>query len=199
MPKKNAMQYIKTSHQRIIPTPKNNVNITEKLCLQWDDFREHIKYAFGNFNDVTLVCEDGQHVEAHKVVLAASSPFFQKLLGRNKHPHPLIFIRGVKFDDLSAIVDFLYRGEANVYQESLDSFLAISEELQLRSLMKKTAQRFAEYHDGGLEEYLPPTSSSQIDLPKTGSKKEATNNKIARTEGNTTAALPSYHSGDLDQ
>ena len=114
------MQYIKTSHQRIIPTPKNNANMTEKLCLQWDDFRENIKYAFGNFredenfNDVTLVCEDGQHVEAHKVVLAASSPFFQKLLGRNKHPHPLIFMRGVKFDDLSAIVDFLYRGEANV-------------------------------------------------------------------------------------
>ena len=122
--------------------------MTEKLCLQWDDFRENIKYAFGNFNDVTLVCEDGQHVEAHKVVLAASSPFFQKLLGRNKHPHPLIFMRGVKFDDLSAIVDFLYRGEANVYQESLDSFLAISEELQLRCLMKKTAERFAEYHDG---------------------------------------------------
>ena len=46
---------------------------------------------------------------------------------------------------------------------------------------------------------MPPTSSSQIDLPKTGSKKEATNNKIARTEGNTTAALPSYHSEDLDQ
>ena len=130
--------------------------MTEKLCLQWDDFRENIKYAFGNFredenfNDVTLVCEDGQHVEAHKVVLAASSPFFQKLLGRNKHPHPLIFMRGVKFDDLSAIVDFLYRGEANVYQESLDSFLAISEELQLRCLMKKTAERFAEYRDGGL-------------------------------------------------
>ena len=138
------MQYIKTSHQRIIPTPKNNANMTEKLCLQWDDFRENIKYAFGNFNDVTLVCEDGQHVEAHKVVLAASSPFFQKLLGRNKHPHPLIFMRGVKFDDLSAIVDFLYRGEANVYQESLDSFFAISEELQLRCLMKKTAERFAE-------------------------------------------------------
>ena len=66
--------------------------MSEKLCLQWNDFQENIKGAFGNFredenfNDVTLVCEDGQHVEAHKVVLAASSPFFQKLLGRNKHP-----------------------------------------------------------------------------------------------------------------
>ena len=77
--------------------------------------------------DVTLACEDGQQMEAHKVILAATSPFFQKLLGRNKHPHPLIFMKGTKFEDLLAIVEFLYRGEANVFQENLDSFLAFAE------------------------------------------------------------------------
>ena len=34
------------------------------------------------FADVTLACEDGQQIEAHKVTLEASSPFFQKLLKR---------------------------------------------------------------------------------------------------------------------
>ena len=117
--------------------------MSEKLCLQWNDFQDNIKIAFGNlredvdFADVTLACEDGQQVEAHKVILAASSPFFQKLLGRNKHPHPLIYLRGIKSEDLLAIVDFLYRGEANVFQENLDSFLAIAEELQLKGLMGK--------------------------------------------------------------
>ena len=73
--------------------------MSEKICLQWNDFQENVKSAFGNmrededFTDVTLVCEDGQQVEAHKVILAAYSPFFQKLLGRNKHPHPLIYER----------------------------------------------------------------------------------------------------------
>ena len=58
----------------------------EKLCLQWNDFRENISSAFGDlrqdkeFTDVTLACEDGQQVEAHKVVLVASSPFFMNLL-----------------------------------------------------------------------------------------------------------------------
>ena len=33
-----------------------------------------------DFNDVTLVCEDGQQMEAHKVILASSSPLFQRLL-----------------------------------------------------------------------------------------------------------------------
>ena len=70
--------------------------MSEKLCLQWNDFKENVNTAFGSlrddkdFSDVTLACEDGQQVEAHKVILAASSPFFQNLLKRNKHSHPLI-------------------------------------------------------------------------------------------------------------
>ena len=87
--------------------------MSEKLCLKWNDFQENVNTAFGNlrkdteFADVTLACEDGQQIEAHKVILAASSPFFQDLLKRNRHPHPLIFMRGVKSEDLLAIVDFL--------------------------------------------------------------------------------------------
>merc|ERR1712112_708555 len=87
------------------------------------------------FADVTLACDDGQQMEAHKVILAASNPFFQNLLKRNRHPHPLIFMRGVKSDVLIAIIDFLYCGEANVFQENLDPFLAIAEELNLKGLM----------------------------------------------------------------
>ena len=67
----------------------------------WDD---------KDFTDVTLACEDGKQVEAHKVILASSSPFFQSILKKNKHIHPLIYMRGVKSDDLLAIVDFLYSG-----------------------------------------------------------------------------------------
>ena len=69
------------------------IEMCEKLCLQWNDYQENIKGAFSlfredtDFNNVTLVCQDGQQVEAHKVILAASSPFFQNLLRRNKHPH----------------------------------------------------------------------------------------------------------------
>jgi len=130
--------------------------MSEKLCLKWNEFQDSINTAFGNlrneneFSDVTLVCEDGQQVEAHKVILAASSPFFQNLLGRNKHPHPLIYMRGVKSEDLVAIVDFLYMGEANIYQENLDSFLAIAEELNLKGLTNndnenKTIHQFDEH------------------------------------------------------
>ena len=88
--------------------------MSEKLWIQSNTFQDNIKTIFGklrdknDFSDVTLACEDGHQVEAHKVILAASSPFFQKLLEKNKHPHPLIYMRGMKSEDLLAIVDFLY-------------------------------------------------------------------------------------------
>merc|ERR1719432_342448 len=110
----------------------------EKLCLQWNDFQENLTSAFRDlreekeFTDVTLACKDGQQVEAHKVVLISSIPFFKKLLKRNKHPHPLIYMRGLESKDLVAMIDFLYHGEANVFQENIDSFLAIAGELQLK-------------------------------------------------------------------
>ena len=113
---------------------------SEKLCLKWNDFQENILSSFKElrsdqeFTDVTLACEDGQQLGAHKVVLSTSSPLFRNLLRSNKHQHPLIYMRGIKFEDLVAIIDFLYFGEANVYQEHLDAFLALANELNLKGL-----------------------------------------------------------------
>ena len=115
----------------------------DKLCLQWNDFKENLGSSFGDLRgdkdltDVTLACEDGKQVEAHKVILAASSPFFQEILKKNKHPHPLIYMRGVRTEDLVAVLDFLYCGETDVSEENLDTFLAIAQELKLKGLMEK--------------------------------------------------------------
>ena len=113
---------------------------SEKLCLKWNDFPENLNSAFGilrgdqEFSDVTLACEDGMQVETHKVILASSSPFFMEILKKNKHPHPLIYMRGIKAETLTAILDFLYFGEASIDQENLDAFLALAEELRLNGL-----------------------------------------------------------------
>ena len=126
--------------------------MTEKLCLKWNDFQDNIHTSFENLRDgheltdVSLVCEDGHQVEAHKVILALSCPFFRSLLKKNNHPHPLIYMRGVKSDDLDAIVEFLYCGEANVYQDNIDAFLAIAEELKLKGLTGNAKHEQTEEH-----------------------------------------------------
>ena len=96
------------------------------FAMQWNDFRENTGSEFGDlrqdkkFTDVTLVSEDGQQGEAYKMVLVALSPFFWNILKRNKHPHPLIYMRGARPESLKTMVDFFYQGEANVYKENLD-------------------------------------------------------------------------------
>ena len=115
--------------------------MAEKVFLRWNDFKQNATSAFedlrhlGEYSDVTLVSGDGEAIEAHKVVLAASSPVFQNILRQTKqHPHPMIFFRSVKSVDLLAILDFVYKGEANVLSEYLESFFAIADELKLKGL-----------------------------------------------------------------
>ena len=83
---------------------------SEKLCLKWNEFQENLNSSFGGFRndqdfaDVTLVCEDGAQIETHKVVLASSSPFFMEMLKKRKHPHPMIYMKGVKGEYLLAML-----------------------------------------------------------------------------------------------
>ena len=113
-----------------------------------------------DFVDVTLACEDGQQVEAHKIILAAASPFFQNMLSKNIHAHPLIYMRGIKSEDLVAIVDYLYHGEANIYQDNLESFLAIAEELKLKGLTLGTNSSKLKPE----EKYLPQSMIKQTKI-----------------------------------
>ena len=43
-------------------------------------------------------------------------------------------MKGLKEKDLCTILDFIYNGEANVYQEDLNGFLSLAAELQLKGL-----------------------------------------------------------------
>jgi len=119
---------------------------TDKFCLRWNDFESNISSAFRelredkDFFDVTLACEDDQ-IEAHKVILSACSPFFKTVFKRNRHQHPLLYLKGVKFTDLVAVLNFMYHGEVNVAQDELNNFLGIAEELKIKGLTSNTSSK----------------------------------------------------------
>ena len=116
----------------------------DKLLLRWNDFERNIGSAFydlkeeKDFADVTLACADGQ-VETHKVILAASSPFFKRVLKKNPHSHPLIYLKGIKFSDVEAVLEFIYHGEVNVEEANLNTFLGVAEELEVKGLVPSRA------------------------------------------------------------
>jgi len=111
----------------------------EKFCLKWNEFESNVSTAFRelrddkDFFDVTLACE-GNQLEAHKVILSACSPFFRSVLKRNPHTHPLLYLKGIKYEDVLAVLNFMYHGEVNIAQDELNSFLAVAEDLQVKGL-----------------------------------------------------------------
>jgi len=117
---------------------------SEKFCLRWNDFETNISVAFRelreekDFFDVTLACDDSQ-IQAHKVILSACSPFFRNVLRKNPHQHPLLYLKGVKYKELLAVLNFMYMGEVNVAQEELNSFLAVAEDLRVKGLTQNNS------------------------------------------------------------
>ena len=117
------------------------MNQKDNLQMVWSEFESSItKYMSGSlecpdFSDVTLVCEEGQQVQAHRVIISASSRWFEQVLkALRSNPHPLVYMRGVKKDDLDAVVNFIYNGETQIQKQSLDSFLQLARDLELRGL-----------------------------------------------------------------
>jgi len=115
---------------------------SDNFCLRWNDFESNISTSFrelrddSEFFDVTLCCDNGTDlVQAHKVILAACSPLFRKILAHQKNQqNPLLYLKGIRLKELQAVLNFMYHGEVNVAQDSLNNFLAVAEELAVKGL-----------------------------------------------------------------
>ena len=116
------------------------ISSVEKCSLAWEDFQANTSKTFcslktdRDFSDVTLVCEDNKQFEAHKVILATSSPLLGKMLRTSKHTNPLLYFWGVKARDLSSVVDFVYDGQVQLYESDLADFLTVAKVLGIKGL-----------------------------------------------------------------
>lgn len=72
------------------------------------------------------------------------SPFFfarpktttktQTLLSQQYDKHPIFILKDVKFQELRAMMDYMYRGEVNISQDQLAALLKAAESLQIKGL-----------------------------------------------------------------
>merc|ERR1712129_362391 len=77
----------------------------------------------------------GVQIKAHKIILASGSHFFQSILSKLNHPHPLIYMKGVNQNHLNHLVEFLYKGEVSINQDDLSEFLVVAEEFEVKGLI----------------------------------------------------------------
>ena len=142
----------------------DGMSMDRKVCLKWNDFTAKINFTLGElrsnsgFADVTLVCEDGQQIKAHKIILSSLCPFFLDIFRNDFHPHPLIYMMGAESNVLAAIVDLLYKGESTIGQDNLENFLALAKRLRLTDLSKT--------EDVDIEEGDSRTDASENDALK---------------------------------
>jgi len=114
---------------------------SDSFLLKWSDHQSTVIQSFEllrsekEFYDVTLVSDDQLTFSAHKLVLSACSIFFRNILKSNVHSHPLLYLHGIKAEDLKQVLDFIYLGCVNVMKDDLDKFLELSNKLEVKGVM----------------------------------------------------------------
>ncbi|XP_067000761.1 uncharacterized protein [Anabrus simplex] len=115
----------------------------QQYCLRWNNHRSNLLTVFDEllrneaFTDVTLACEGGTFVKCHKMVLAACSSYFQALFTDLPCQHPVVVLKDVKYSEMKAILEYMYRGEVNVAQDHLAALLKVAEALKVKGLIEE--------------------------------------------------------------
>ena len=115
--------------------------MSEKFSLKWNDYQFNWTKSLSElwndkeFADVTLISEDKVKFSAHKILLSSCSNVFKFILGGNTHANPLMYLSGVNSVNLGLILDYIYHGEVNLFQEQLDSFLESAQKLEIKGLL----------------------------------------------------------------
>ena len=150
----------------------------ELLNLTWDVYSENSSNTIRNlyhdtaFTDITLLTEDDRQISAHKVVLASSSCFFRRILMKNFHQNPLIYLKGIKFSDLSSIMKFIYLGQTEINRNEVENFMRTGRDLEISGLLDlKTSQtnlnKKKRVHfklENGTEEVATPNNETDMSI-----------------------------------
>merc|ERR1712126_280521 len=93
----------------------------------------HDLMATTDLSDVTLVSDDNIQIKAHKFVLSYASPVFKNIMA-NLSDNAMIYLRGTKHQEIKAVLEFLYVGQASLQPDKVDDFFKVASDLQIESL-----------------------------------------------------------------
>ena len=114
--------------------------IDEKYILNWSTFSDHLIEMLyqmkksKELTDVTIVCDDMKQFHAHKTVLSACSSVFKNVFNTIPDQNTVIYLNGVKHQEMESILDFMYLGETAIDQNRINEFLNISKQLEVRNI-----------------------------------------------------------------
>ncbi|XP_020709982.2 longitudinals lacking protein, isoforms A/B/D/L isoform X11 [Athalia rosae] len=143
----------------------------QQFCLRWNNHQSTLIQNFdtllesGTLVDCTLAAE-GKYLKAHKVVLSACSPYFEGLLSEHYDKHPVFILKDVKFKELKAMMDYMYRGEVNISQDQLAALLKAAESLQIKGLSEsKSGSNCNSKTDQRQQKVASQSTAQSLDIP----------------------------------
>ncbi|XP_050455542.1 longitudinals lacking protein, isoforms F/I/K/T-like isoform X8 [Cataglyphis hispanica] len=159
----------------------------QQFCLRWNNHQSTLIQNFdtllesGTLVDCTLAAE-GKTLKAHKVVLSACSPYFECLLSEHYDKHPVFILKDVKFKELKAMMDYMYRGEVNISQDQLAALLKAAESLQIKGLSESKTAGSSKAESRPQKTVSQPIArvSPSLDIPHASSGLTIEKNKVPR-------------------
>ena len=115
---------------------------SEKFNLKWHTFTDHLRemlcsmMSSNELTDVTLVSEDKKQFKAHKAILSASSLAFKSIINLENLSIQIIYLKDIQSLEVETILNFIYLGEATIYQDRLDEFLNVAKSLEINEISK---------------------------------------------------------------
>lgn len=96
-------------------------------CVRWDFHQSQLQTSFthqlkqGRFCDLTIACDGGETLKAHRSILCACSGYFDSvLIDAGVGKDTLVILKDCDFREVSLIIEFMYNGEICVDQVSCE-------------------------------------------------------------------------------
>ena len=117
--------------------------------------------------------------------------------------HPVIIMKDVDFDNLKSLVEYMYKGEANVPQQMLPSFIQTAESLQIRGLAegasKQKLEQVAELNTISPHLSVPNIPVTPVSTPTLKKSSPATPDSILAARLKTMVDNPPLHMLDFQE
>ena len=142
--------------------------MVDSYSLLWEEYADSfglcLKEAYDQveFTDVTLVSDDDKQLKAHKFILSSCSPVFWKILVNNHHQHPLIYLTGVKHEEVRSMIRFMYLGHTEVAQENFDHFMKLARRFKIKGLTQHEIED-EQVHDDSKDNSIPDSKVDTLE------------------------------------
>lgn len=158
----------------------------QQYCLRWNNHKNNLLTVFSelfkneDFTDVTLACEGGSVIKCHKMVLAASSSYFQNIFSNLSCSHPVVVLKDITYREIQAILEYMYKGEVSVTEKEVEPLLRVAEALKIKGLTNKNDHGPTYNSIGAPSSSLHDTDHSNVvratvSLPNNSSNRDGNN------------------------